>query len=72
MKADDAQRVAAVSPHHAPETCGAVSARAFAARHGLRWKTIVKWCQAGRICGARKHPLTRQWWIYPPAKLLFP
>lgn len=58
--------------HHAPEDCGAVSVRTFAHRLGLREETIVKWCRLGRIFGARKHPLTKKWWIYPPAKIVHP
>lgn len=51
---------------------GAVSARSFAYRHGLRLGQVIYYCSMGRIEGALKHPLTRQWWIFPPAKLLFP
>lgn len=43
---------------------------AFAQKHGLSEKFVLKWCRAGKIFGARKHPLTKKWWIYPPAKLL--
>ena len=49
---------------------GAISARAFAERSGLSEKAVVRYCKLGRIFGARKHPLTKKWWIYPPAKLL--
>lgn len=55
-----------------PPPPGAVSARTFAERHGLRELTVIKYCRQGRIFGARQHVLTRKWWIYPPAKLLFP
>lgn len=57
--------------HEAPPA-GAVSVRSFAARLGLREQTVLKYCRQGRIFGARQHALTRKWWIYPPAKLLFP
>jgi hypothetical protein len=60
------------SQHHAPEDCGAVSLRAFAARLGLREARLLSWCRKGRILGARKHPLTKKWWIFPPAKILYP
>jgi hypothetical protein len=30
---------------------------------------VLYLCRTGRIFGARLHPLTRKWWIYPPAKL---
>lgn len=43
---------------------------AFAERHGLSVGKIRYLCKHGRILGARKHVLTKQWWIYPPAKLV--
>lgn len=49
---------------------GGVSLRAFAEQTGVSERQLQKYAQAGRIIGARKHPLTRKWWIYPPAKLL--
>lgn len=60
------------STPHVPEPADGVSVRTFADRLGLREQTVLKYCRQGRIFGARKHPLTRKWWIYPPAKLLFP
>ncbi len=57
---------------NAPPPAGAVSVRAFAERLGLSEDLIRKYCLQGRIFGARKHPLTKKWWIYPPAKLLPP
>jgi len=60
------------SAPHASEPAAGVSVRTFADRLGLREQTVLKYCRQGRIFGARKHPLTRKWWIYPPAKLLFP
>lgn len=47
-----------------------VSITRFAYDTGLSLKTIERYCRQGRIFGARKHPLTKKWWIYPPAKLL--
>lgn len=47
-----------------------VSARAFAERLNVSQDQVVRWCDSGRIFGARRHPLTKKWWIYPPAKLL--
>lgn len=47
-----------------------LSARAFAERLHVRVPLVLRWCREGRIIGARKHPLSRQWWIYPPAKLV--
>ena len=46
-----------------------VSAQTFADRTGISLKSVLGYCKAGRIIGARKHPLTGRWWIYPPAKL---
>lgn len=46
------------------------SANTFAELHGLSIDTVTRYCRQGRIFGARKHPLTKKWWIYPPAKLL--
>lgn len=51
---------------------GAVSVATFARRLGLSEQSVIRYCKHGRIFGAAKHPLTKKWWIYPPAKLLFP
>jgi hypothetical protein len=62
-----------MKPDHndaAPPPAGAISLRAFAERIGLSENTILRYVRQGRIWGARKHPLTKKWWIYPPAKLL--
>jgi hypothetical protein len=37
---------------------------------GLSLRQLQLWASRGRIIGARKHPLTRKWWVYPPAKLV--
>lgn len=47
-----------------------LSAAAYADRLHLPVSKITRYCRQGRIWGARKHPLTKKWWIYPPAKLL--
>lgn len=47
-----------------------VSLATFSRMTGVSVHSLQKYCQRGRIIGARKHPLTRKWWIYPPAKLL--
>jgi hypothetical protein len=47
-----------------------LSADSFALTHGLSIQLVQKYCRDGRIFGARKHPLTKKWWIYPPAKIL--
>lgn len=47
-----------------------LSAAAYANSIGLSVSRVTRYCSEGRIFGARKHPLTKKWWIYPPAKLL--
>jgi hypothetical protein len=47
-----------------------VSLATFSFATGISVYRLQKYCKAGRIIGARKHPLTKKWWIYPPAKLL--
>lgn len=47
-----------------------VSLRTFSERTGVSERSLLRYAKAGRIIGARKHPLTKKWWIYPPAKLL--
>ncbi len=59
------------NPRNGIPTAGAVSVRAFAERHGLSERNLLKYCRDGRIDGARRHPLTGKWWIYPPAKIVY-
>lgn len=47
-----------------------VSLSRFARDRGLSEALLRSYCRSGRILGARKHPLTKKWWIYPPAKLV--
>ena len=47
-----------------------VSLRAFSEQSGIREGQLRYYAKKGQILGARKHPLTKKWWIYPPAKLL--
>lgn len=47
-----------------------VSLRAFSEQTGIREKQLLHYARKGQIIGARKHPLTKKWWIYPPAKLV--
>jgi hypothetical protein len=47
-----------------------VSVNAFAESSGLSADCVRRLCREGKIFGARNHPLTKKWWIYPPAKLL--
>ena len=58
-----------VKSEHIPPA-GAVSAAAFARNTGISHERVLQLCRSGRIFGASKHPLTRKWWIYPPAKLV--
>lgn len=46
-----------------------ISLRKFAESIGVREVVLMRWCRAGKVIGARKHPLTKKWTIYPPAKL---
>ena len=47
-----------------------LSVVSFAENRGLSVSYVRKLCKEGKIFGARLHSRTRQWWIYPPAKLL--
>jgi len=47
-----------------------VSLATFSRQTGVSETRLQIYARAGRIVGARKHPLTKKWWIYPPAKLL--
>jgi len=60
------------STAHAPRITNRdpVSLRAFAERTGLSVQLLQKYCKQGRILGARKHHLTKHWWIYPPARIV--
>jgi hypothetical protein len=42
----------------------------FAENLGLPIGYVQLLCRKGKVFGASKHPLTKSWWIYPPAKLL--
>lgn len=46
-----------------------VSLATFARMTGVSESSLQKYAREGRIFGARKHPLTKKWWVYPPAKL---
>ncbi|MGA8864695.1 MAG: hypothetical protein WBM09_13450 [Gallionella sp.] len=47
-----------------------MSLRRFAELVGVSEYKLQRYAKAGRILGARKDPLTRKWWIYPPAKIV--
>jgi hypothetical protein len=46
-----------------------ISLKRFAENLGVSERCLLRWCRAGKVVGARKHPLTKKWTIYPPAKL---
>lgn len=48
----------------------AVLARSFAVRHGLRIEQVIRYCESGKIPGARFDRVLWQWVLYPPFKLL--
>lgn len=47
-----------------------VSLATFSQMTGVSENQLRKYAKAGRIVGARKHSLTKKWWIYPPAQLI--
>lgn len=49
---------------------GGMSAPDFAELHGLSKQQLAKLLNAGKVLGASRHPLSKHWWIYPPATLL--
>ena len=42
---------------------------AFALLTGIPTKRLLIYAKTGRLVGARKNPLTKKWWIYPPAQI---
>jgi len=47
-----------------------LSVRQFAERLGISQDRVRKLISQQRIIGALKHPLTKKWMIFPPAKVL--
>lgn len=47
-----------------------VLARNFAISHGLRIEQVIRYCETGKIPGARFDRVLWQWVVYPPIKLL--
>jgi hypothetical protein len=47
-----------------------MSLRSFSELTGVSERALMRYARTGRIIGARKHPLSGKWWIYPPAKLI--
>lgn len=53
-----------------PTQAEPVSLRSFAESHGISYDQLRKYCQQGRVIGARQHVRTKHWWIYPPAQIV--
>ena len=49
---------------------GSMTAQAFADKEGLSLKQVLTAARRGQLLGARQNPLSKKWWVYPPAKLL--
>lgn len=49
---------------------GSMTAQAFADQEGLSLKQVLTAARRGQLLGARQNPLSKRWWVYPPAKLL--
>ncbi len=47
-----------------------VLARSFAISRGLRIAQVIRYCERGKIPGARFDRVLWQWVVYPPVKLL--
>lgn len=47
-----------------------VSLQTFCEQTGIKKTRLFYYIRKGRLIGARQHPLTKKWWIYPPAKLV--
>jgi hypothetical protein len=59
----------AISPY-IPTKTDPVSLSKFALITGLKASVLRKYCNQGRVLGARQHHLSKQWWIYPPAVIM--
>lgn len=53
-----------------PTRAEPVSLRSFAESNGLTCGLLRKYCNEGRVIGARQHARSKQWWIYPPAQIV--
>lgn len=49
---------------------GPWTVRQFADLTGISENRVRKLINLGRIIGVSKHPLTKKWLIYPPARVL--
>lgn len=59
-----------MNQRHEIRTGCSVLARSFAVSHGLRIEQVIRYCETGRIPGARFDRVLWQWVLYPPVKLL--
>lgn len=48
---------------------GGMSVQAFAAKEGITESYLRRLIKRGLVLGASKHPLSKKWCIYPPAKI---
>lgn len=46
------------------------SIQQYCVDNGLNFNNYLWLCKSGHIEGAKLHPITRHWWVYPPAKFL--
>ena len=42
---------------------------AFALMTGIPIQRLRRYARTGRLVGARQNPLSKEWWIYPPAQI---
>jgi hypothetical protein len=63
------QHAAASHPQKSNQT-EPLSLRAYSLITGLTPAVLRKYCNQGRVLGARQHHLSKQWWIYPPAVIM--
>lgn len=55
---------------HEFQSFSPVLARSFAVSHGLRVSQVIRYCESGKIPGARFDRVLWQWVLYPPIKLV--
>lgn len=49
---------------------GGMSLEDFAKVCGKSASWLQRLAQRGRIVGARKHAISKKWWVYPPAQII--
>lgn len=49
---------------------GGMSLEDFGKLCGKSIPQLQKLAQRGRIVGARKHAISKKWWVYPPAQII--